>query len=65
MIIQTAQRDRQLSEVIPGLYIGSIGSIIFSKGLKEKGITHIISALKNIKLTYVSLLLIISLILVI
>ena len=54
MIIKTVKKDHALSEVIPGLYIGSIGSIVFSKQLKEIGITHILSAMKNATPIYVS-----------
>ena len=55
MIRHTANKDRALCEVIAGLYIGSVASVIFSKNLKEAGITHVVSAIKNIKLTYVYL----------
>ena len=55
MLVHLAKNDRTLTEVIPGLYIGSIASLIFSKKLKELGITHVISALKNVKSPHVFL----------
>ncbi len=53
MLVQLAKNDRTFSEVVPGLYIGSIASLVFSKKLKETGITHVVSALKGVKSPHV------------
>jgi len=53
MLTRLAARDRELIEVVKGVYIGSIASIIFTRRLKEKKITHIISIVKDLKLSYV------------
>jgi len=53
MLINLAKSDRNPVEILPGLYIGSIASTIFSEKLKELGITHAISALKGIKMPHV------------
>ncbi len=47
--MRLAKNDRKPVEVVPGVYIGSVASSIFSRGLKEAGITHILSALKGTK----------------
>ncbi len=54
MVTQLAKNDRTPVEVIPGLYIGSVASIIFSNGLKAAGITHTVMALKGVKPLHVS-----------
>lgn len=53
MITRLANNDRELVEVVPGVYLGSIASIIFTKTLKEIGITHVISIVNDLKLSYV------------
>lgn len=53
MIIKYANNDRELIEIVPGVYLGSIASIIFTKTLKETGITHVISIVNDLKLSYV------------
>ena len=49
MIRHFAKNDRELIEIVPGLYIGSIAASIFSRSLKDVGITHIVCALKGVK----------------
>ena len=61
MIAQAVKKDRALDEVVPGLYIGSIASVIFSKALNAVAITHIITTIKNINILHVDLLAIIGL----
>ena len=53
MVVHLAKNDRALVEILPGLYIGSIASSIFSKGLKASGITHVVGAIKGLKPTHV------------
>jgi len=55
MVLKLAKEDRTPIEIIPRLYIGSVASIIFSKDLKDAGITHAVIALKGIKPIHVNL----------
>ncbi len=54
MMVQLARNDRAPVEVVPGVFIGSVAASIFSRGLKEAGITHAIVAVKGIRLLHVS-----------
>ena len=54
-IIELVKKDRKPIEIIPGLYLGSIASIIFSKEAREMGITHVITATKGLKRVSVSI----------
>ena len=53
MVIYLIKNDSALVEIQSGLYIGSIASSIFSKPLKEKGITHVVIAVNGVKPTHV------------
>lgn len=48
-IIEAAKNDRKAVEIVPGLYLGSIVSMIFSSELKAEGITHVITVAKGIR----------------
>ena len=48
-----AKKDKVPMEIVPGLYIGSIASVFFPKQLENLGITHIVSAIKGVKLNHV------------
>ena len=48
-----ATNDRELTEIVPGLYLGSIAGLIFSSNLKNSGITHILSLIKNCVIQHV------------
>lgn len=54
-ILEAAHNDRKAVEIIPGLYLGSIASMIFSQELDSVGITHIVIAAKGIQPFHVTL----------
>ena len=47
--METALNDRKAAEVVPGLYLGSIASMIFSEELDSIGITHVLTVAKGIR----------------
>ena len=50
ILVQLAKKDKKPIEIVPGLFIGSLASIIFPEQLKKMGITHVVSAMKGVKL---------------
>jgi hypothetical protein len=54
-IMESAKNDRKAVEVIPGVYLGSIASMIFTRELEAAGITHILTAAKGVRPFHVRL----------
>lgn len=50
--IQHMKTDGVPAEVLPGLYIGSIGAALNKKNLHEAKITHILCCCDNIKSSF-------------
>lgn len=53
--MESAKNDRKAVEVIPGVYLGSIASMIFTRELEAAGITHILTAAKGVRPFHVRL----------
>jgi len=47
--IKLCKEDNVPAEIIPGLYIGSIGSAYNQESLKKNGITHILTIADKLK----------------
>jgi len=50
MIMRIAKTDATPINIVPGLYIGSVGAAISKENLLANGITHVLCAANNIKL---------------
>lgn len=52
MVLNYAKIDSKLVEVIPGLYIGSIGAALNKKELTERGVSHVLCVADGIRPPY-------------
>ncbi|OMJ78558.1 hypothetical protein SteCoe_21580 [Stentor coeruleus] len=49
LALKYAKNDNQAAEILPHLYLGSVGAAMHKKNLQSAGITHIIAVADNIK----------------
>jgi hypothetical protein len=47
--MRLSKDDNQPAEIIPGLYLGSIGAALNKESLMRNGITHILTCAANMK----------------